>query len=147
MTTTYSGAKGEIFERLKSVVTASAPGIVGSIPNIRYIGHDEVSVPPVNQFFIEASLQTVSERQSGFGVETRLYTTRGNLFVKLFCPTTLPNARSIGERLAQAIKEGYRPRNSTGSVWYREARIQELPIDKGAYRLNVIATYTYDERS
>jgi hypothetical protein len=83
---------------------------------------------------------------SGFGVKDRLFTTTGNLYAKLFIPQQLQNALAKGETLAKEIAKAYRAKRMVGSVWYREVRIQELPMDKGAYRLNVIANYTYDER-
>jgi len=148
MTTTYPAAIDEMFNLFKATLAATLAS-VGINPGdvvVRYFGRDLETVPPVNKFMVEVSQLTSTDRQTGFGVSTRLYTATGTLYMKVFAPQVGANNYRKGQQLADGLKKGFRPRQTAGSVWYRQARVQELLPEKGAYRFNVSADYTYDER-
>lgn len=146
MTTTRIDAINEIYSLFKTTLAAGAASVGIALPEVRYMGRDKETVPPVDKFFVEVSQLTNNERMSAFGIGTRLYTVRGTLYLKLFVPQAGPNNYVKGSKLADELKKGFRPRQTTDSVWYREARVQELMPEKGAYRFNVVVDYTYDER-
>jgi hypothetical protein len=145
MSTTYISAVNEMYAKFEAAITAEAPAIVGSVPEYRFYGRDKNTVPPVSGFFVEVSQTTNTDRQTGFGVSSRKFTTQGVLYMRIFAPKTGANNFEKGRKLADALKKRFRVATPGARVWYRAARVQELPEEKGAYRLNVAVDYVYDE--
>lgn len=147
MTTTYVDAVNEMYELFKVTLAAAVPSVgITPMPVVRYFGRDTETAPPVNKFMIEVSQLNSTDGQTGFGVATRLFTATGTLYMKVFAPQVGPNNYNRGQLLADALKKGFRPRQTAGKVWYRQARVQELLPEKGCYRFNVMVNYSYDER-
>lgn len=143
--TDYVAAIDEMFNRAKTGV-ASVAAVVGiATPWVRYFGRDAETVPPASKFGVEVSQVTATSRQTAFGVAARRYTTTGTLYIKVFAPQAGANGYEIGRRWADGIKNTFRSGQTTAKVWYRNARVQELLPEKGAYRFNVAIDYIYDE--
>ena len=144
MSTTYTAAIDAMFSRAKAAIDANK-SIVGNDVVVRYIGRDEETVPPVSKFMVEVQSFGSNNRQTGFGVSKLKYTATGTLYLRLFAPQAGANNYRKGQLFADALKNSFRGKLIAGAVWYRNARVQELSPEKGAYRFNVLVDYTYDE--
>lgn len=148
MTTTYPNAIDEMFAALRLPWNAQTTAIVGYVPEIRWPGVEEPDKPELKKFWARVSTQTVLERQATFrnGTDKR-YTTDGLLFVQLFCPMSDKQAMDKGRRLAVVARNAFRGVETSSSIWFRNARINELSPDGKAYRFNIVTEYEYDELS
>jgi len=149
MTTDYISAVDQMFALFNAAFSASAPAIVGYMPDVRWQGIDEGTTPDASKFWCRVSQQTVIEEQSTIADENgkRRYTADGLLFVQLFCPISDVEAMEKGRKLAVIARNAFRGKATSGKVWFRNVRINELPKEESAYRFNVVAEYEYDEIS
>ena len=145
MSITYTAAIDLMFGRSKAAIDANKSIVGNPDPVVRYIGRDEETVPPAGRYLVEVQSFGSGNRQSGFGVTKLMYTATGTLYLRIFAPQAGANNYRKGQLFADALKNSFRGKLITGAVWYRNARVQELPPEKGAYRFNVLVDYTYDE--
>jgi hypothetical protein len=146
MTTTYVEAIDQMFALFNTAFNAGAPSIVGYWPLIRWPGIGESATPDASKFWCRVSQQTVHEEQSTLRADNkRRYTADGLVFVQLFCPKSDIEAMEKGRLLAVLARDSFRGKTTSGKVWFRNARINELPPEESAYRFNIIAEYEYDE--
>lgn len=146
MTATYDEAKDEIFSQFYTAWKAQSAAIAGYEPEAWWQNLEKPYKPPQDKFWVRVSTQSVIEEQSTFrdGVEKR-YTGSGLVFVQLFCPKTLGDADTLGGKLAEVARNAFRGKKTTGGVWFRNVRINNLEPEELFYRFNVVAEYEYDE--
>lgn len=147
-------ALDQMYELTKQSIIAGAAA-AGIPPNnyvIRFYGRDEVKPPDASKFQIEVSNVISTSRQTSLGTvrtsradKARLFTSTGTIYARISAPKSGSNNYRRGQELAAAIQKGYRPAQAS-SVWYRNARVQELPLEQGSYRFNVMADFSFDER-
>lgn len=150
MSATYPQAIDAIFALFNAAWSAGAPAIVGTVPQIRWQGTEGTSKPPVDGFWCMVSAQTVFEEQSTLKTglapsENRRYTATGLLVVQLFCPMSDAEAMDKGRRLAVVARNAFRGKETNNGVWFRNARINEIPPEENAYRFNIVVEYEYDD--
>lgn len=146
MTTTYPAALDEMFALFRDAWNTGATAIVGYVPEVRWPGVEEPDKPETKKYWARVSTQTVLERQATFrNGDDKRYTTDGLLFVQIFCPMSDARAMERGRNLAVLARNAFRGEETSSSVWFRNARINELSPDGKAYRFNVVTEYEYDE--
>jgi len=149
MTTTYVEAIDQIFSLFNSAWVANSSAIAGYVPEVRWPGVEETGTPDASKFWARVSQQTVLEEQATLSDNNgkRRYTADGLIFVQLFCPKSDVEAMDKGRKLAVIARNSFRGKTTSGKVWFRNARINELAPEESAYRFNVVAEYEYDEVS
>lgn len=149
MTTDYVAAVDEMFALFDAAFTANAPAVVGYMPDIRWQGINEGTTPDASKYWCRVSQQTVEEEQSTLADKDgkKRYTATGLIFVQLFGPIADVEAFEKGRLLAVIARNVFRGKSTSGKVWFRNARIRELPNEESAVRFNVVAEYEYDEIS
>lgn len=148
--TTYPVAVSAIFKAGVDAITAGAAALVGYTPDMRFQGFEKNGKPDGSKFWLRFSQQTVNERQATLSTCAGLpgqkrYTTTGIVFVQFFCPRSLQTGMELGRKLAILARDAYRGHALDDSIWFRNARINELAPESDSYRLNVVADYEYDE--
>ena len=147
-------ALDEIYELTKQSVIAGAvlAGIPANSYVLRFYGRDEVKPPDASKFVIEVSNVISTEQQTSLGTvrtsradKARLFTSRGTVYARILAPKSGSNNYRRAQMLAEAVRNGYRPAQAS-AVWYRNARVQELPLEQSSYRFNVMADFSFDER-
>lgn len=149
MTTTYAEAKDAMFGLFASAWTA-ATAVVGYAPEVRWQGVEESAAPDMSKYWARVSKQTVVERQASLSNDVGIpgkkrYTTSGLIFAQVFAPRGDSRAQERGEALAVIARNAFRGHTAGDAVWFRNARINELPPEELALRFNVVAEYEYDE--
>ena len=144
---TYEEAIDEIFGIFNAAWLAESAAVAGYIPEVRWPGVEEPEKPDLAKFWARVSQQTVIEGQSSLrnGDAGQRYTTDGLVFVQIFCPKSDSLGMTNGRKLAIIARNGFRGNATSGQVWFRNARINELPPEENWYRFNVVAEYEYDE--
>lgn len=148
--TTYTQAVDAMFKLFNDAWSAGASAIVGSVPPIRWQGVEGRDKPLPNSYWCRVSTQNVLERQTthktGVAIgENRRYTSSGLLFVQLFCPMSSADAMDKGRQLATLARDAFRGKTTPNDVWFRNARINELPPEESFYRFNIVVEYEYDD--
>jgi len=149
MTTTYEEAIDEMFTAFNTAWLASSAAVASYVPDVRWPGVEEPDTPDPSAFWSRISQQTVMEEQSTLrnGDAGQRYTADGLVFVQIFCPKSDPEAMTKGRKLATIARNAFRGHTTSGKVWFRNTRINELPPEEKFYRFNVVAEYEYDENS
>ena len=147
MPATYEEAIDQLFETFKTAWDADTTAIVGYVPEIRWQGVESPNAPDTSKYWARASQQTVMESQTTLANEAGCirYTAEGIVFIQVFCPKSDSLSMENGRKLAMVGKEGFRGKKTSGGIWFRNVRIQELPAEMKWNRLNVMAEYEYDE--
>lgn len=149
MATDYVTAIDEMFSLFYEAWLAQSSDVVGYVPEVRWPGVEEPQTPDFSKYWLRVSQQTVIEEQTALaGSDSkRRYTASGLIFVQLFCPKSEADAMENGRKLAVVARNSFRGKTTSGKVWFRNARINELTPEESAYRFNVVAEYEYDEVS
>lgn len=144
---TYEEAIDEIFGIFNAAWFGDSAAVVGYVPEVRWPGVEEPEKPELSKFWARVSQQTVIEGQSSLrnGDGGQRYTTDGLVFVQIFCPKSDSLGMTNGRKLAIIARNAFRGNATSGQVWFRNARINELPPEENWYRFNVVAEYEYDE--
>jgi len=148
MTTTYSNAIDEInamfWTDWNSVKTSD---LAGYVPEVRWQHVEGVAPPDGSKFWARVSSQTAFEEQTALAGNdgARRYTASGIVIVQLYCPKSLSRAGEIGRKLAEVARNSFRGKSTSSSVWFRNARINELAPEENVYRFNIVAEFNYDE--
>lgn len=146
---TYEEAIDEIFGIFKTAWDAESAAAVTYVPEVRWPGVEEPNKPDNSSFWVRVSQQTVLENQASLknGENGQRYTTSGLVFIQLFCPKSDSESMTKGRRLAIIARDAFRGNSTSGNVWFRNAKINELPAEEYFYRFNVIVEYEYDENA
>jgi hypothetical protein len=149
MTATYPQAIDDIFSLFLAAWQLATPDVVESVPEIRWQGAEQAELPDKSAYWCRVSTQTLFEEQSTLNdvaqVGKKRYSNSGLVFVQLFCPMTDSQATEKGRALAVIARDAFRGQATSHGVWFRNARIVELPPEDDTYRFNVIAEYLYDD--
>lgn len=152
MTLTTPEARKQMFDRIDSVWSTQAAAIAGALPEMRYQGVKEAAKPGADKYWARASTQHVLTRQSAFtnqeqgeGGSKVIYETSGVLYIQIFAPMSDLTGWARGELLAQLGKGMFMAWETSGSVWFRNPRFEELEDDGTWYRWNVKVDFQYSE--
>lgn len=145
--TTYVEAIDQMFSLFYDAWLSQTTSIVGYVPEVRWHGVEKPGTPDASKYWARVSQQTVTEEQTTIADSNgkRRYTASGLLFVQIFCPKSEVTAMENGRNLAMIARNSIRGKTTSGKVWFRNARINELDPEESAYRFNVVAEYEYDE--
>lgn len=144
----YLTAMSEIVAQFRNAWNANAAGVVGYVPEIRYVGV-EGAKPDVTKYFARLTYQQVKSGQSAVGNGEvggkSKYTSNGLIFVQLYGPMADAQVWARLKALAVISRKAYEGKKTASDVWFRDCRINELVPDSEWQRINVIIAYEYDE--
>lgn len=126
----------------------NASGIVGYTPEVRMprVANNNPIDPSVH--WGRFSLQTVTSNLAAHGSikgGKKKYEESGLVFLQLFGPVSRITAAEEQDQFAQIARDAFRGVSLPGKVWFRNARINDLPDEDSMLRLNVVAEYEYNE--
>ena len=145
--TTYEQAINDMFGLFLTAWSAGSTAIAGYIPPVRWPGVEVPTAPDRSKYWARISQKTSFETQSTLrnGDNGQRYTTRGTLYVQVFAPIATVGALANGRKLAELARNAYRGKHSVNGVWFRNAKIVEMPTEADWYALTVQVDYIYDE--
>ena len=149
MTFNYTNAVDQMFALFNTAWVNQTVPIVGYVPVVRWQGVEELTKPDASKYWARVSQQTILEEQRGFSTfnGSALYSTRGLIFVQIFCPKSDIKAMEKGRSLAVVARNAFRGKTTSGKVWFKNCTINELSPEESFFRLNVVSNYNYDETS
>lgn len=149
MSTTYRAATSDMFALVLGTLPALAL-LLGYQPEIRWHDVPSSKQPTPDRLWMRVSRQTVDAGQSTLSTcvgepgKVR-YTEYGLVFVQLFAPAESDKMQDMLAQVAQEIRKVFRRKSTEGKVWFRNARIREIPPEAKFLRMNVVAEFEYDE--
>jgi len=75
----------------------------------------------------------------------RLFETKGFFYLQIFGPTSKGDSFYNCQLLAHNVKKLFRNNSTNGSIWFRNARVQELAPEPSWNKINVVVEYSYQE--
>lgn len=149
MTTDYKGALNEIFFLINSAWKLNTGSIVGYVPEIKWPGSSNDTIPDASKFWARVSNKSVLCGQKTLSESVvvsgaRRFENNGLVFFQLFAPKDVDSelkSINLSNMLLNTFRKG------TPNVIIRNARIDELPNENGCVRRNIICEYEYDEIS
>lgn len=120
--------------------------------DIRYQGKIKEGSP--RGYWCRLSMQSVMSEQAAFVLDDEpdpsaiVFETSGLVYVQVFAPISARDAFYFGGLLAEKARDIFRRAGTPSGVWFRNARINELPFRENdtEYRWNVVVEYEFDER-
>lgn len=145
MTTTYHDAIDEMFASAKAVFDGTAAALLGYVPDVRWPGAPLATVPDYTKLWARVSLQIVTDEQASLANnnDKRFFWATGLLFIQLFCPRNVGGSIDKGRLIAEQIQNKFRHQSTSGEIWYRNAKVVELPETEDSYPINVIVQFKY----
>lgn len=148
MTANYETAIDEVFGLFKTAWDAGSGAIVGYVPTILWPGLDK-GVPDASEFYVRISTQQVGSNQSTLSENvvsqgSKRFESFGLIFVQIFAPKR-EHILPLANKLANFTQKIFR--DKTENVILKNAKINELPIENGLIRINVITEFEFDEIS
>ena len=146
MTTDYVGATDAIYADVYAAWKSACTTVLGAEQKMFFQGivkDSAVEIGAANEFWSRTSRQTVDQGSNGPGA--RKHAAVGLIFVQMFFPLSAKGAWRSGTQIATTVKNALARRSSSGTVWFRNPRINELTPDGTHHRLNVVAEFEYDE--
>lgn len=136
-----------MFGLFNTAWTANTPAVVGYIPTIAWPGIEQPTTPDRSKFWARVSQKTNSETQAALrnGNYGQRFETKGVCYVQIFCPVSAVGAISKGRKLAEIGRNAFRAKQSTNGVWFRNAKIVEMPVEQDWFAFTVQVDYIYDE--
>lgn len=138
---------------LATIQDGRALALFGYLPEIRWQGPLIAAIPNSDKYWMRVSHQTVLTTQAnlsnceGLPGQTR-YNVQGLTYVQLFGPNDDKEVADKSLKLATIARSAFLgPLKQAGDnqIWFRNARINTLPLENDLYRLNVVAEHEYDE--
>jgi len=78
------------------------------------------------------------------GIGGRLFSREGLVTVQVF--TAIGTGLSIGDRVYKVVVDAFEGKvSSSGNVWFRNVRINEIGPEGSWFQTNILADFTYDE--
>lgn len=150
MTTTYIAAVDSMFLAINLAWKAGAAAIVGYLPEVRWQGIENPDPPDASKYWARVSQQGVDRHQASLsnnvnGPDKRRFNSAGLIFVQIFAPRSDELGFQRGQGLAVIARDALSRHTADGEVWFRYARVNELPPEEQWHRFNVVAEYEYDE--
>lgn len=91
------------------------------------------------------TIRHVTGRQETIGgIGNRAFLRSGIIFLQVF--TRIGNGLQESYRLAKVLTDAFEGKSSSGGVWFRNIRINEVGKDGAFTQLNVIIEFQYNER-
>jgi len=145
--TTYEQALADIFGLFNTAWVAKTTAIVGYVPPVRWPGIEQPTTPDRSKFWARVSQKTSNESQTTLrnGDNGQRYTNRGTLYVQIFCPVSESGSISKGRKLAEVARDAFRGKHSLNGVWFRNAKIVEMPTEQDWFAFTAQVDYIYDE--
>jgi hypothetical protein len=149
MTISQSTARKEIFAHI-AANWVGAEAIVDYLPEIRWQGLEEGSLPGTGRYWMRASTQNVITTQAAHaitevGVSDVIYRTVGFVTLQVFAPMSVRGSYEKGELLSDIGQRMFMATETASAVWFRNPRIRELANDGSWHRWNVISDYEFDQ--
>ena len=142
---TYEQAIDDMFSQFFTVWKDDSAAIVGYIPDVIWHGVEEGVTPDRAKFWARASHKASFTEQAAFTIGPKRFTSKGILYIQIFCPFTAQKAVSVGRKLAVLVRNAYSGKESVGGVWFRNPKIVDRPVDKDWFQLVVSVEYSFDE--
>lgn len=144
---TYEQAIDDMFGLFNAAWIAGTNDIVGYIPEIRWSGVEAPTAPDRSKFWARVSQKTSFETQSTLrnGNSGQRYTNQGTVYVQIFCPVSESGSITKGRKLGELARNAFRGKHSINGVWFRNARILEMPTEQDWFAFTVRTDYIYDE--
>lgn len=145
--TTYEQALADIFGLFNVAWNANTTSIVGYIPPVAWPGIEQATTPDRSKFWVRVSQKTSNEAQSTLrnGDNGQRYTNKGICYVQIFCPVSETGSISNGRKLAEVARDAFRGKHSLNGVWFRNAKIVEMPTEADWFAFTAQVDYIYDE--
>lgn len=150
--TTYVAATDALYGLVSNTWKTSVLPLLGADAELRFQGVEQHDRIPGDVFWARVSRQTIDASQSSLSacvtnIGKSRYTEYGLIFVQLFGPVADPESLYKLSRAAQILRNAFRAKEMSGqaTIWFRRARINELPQEERFTRLNVVAEFEYDE--
>jgi hypothetical protein len=148
--TTFTEAIDQMFALFHTAWDSGSTPIVGSVPAVHWPGVEPKQPPGKSDFWARISTQHVddtlaSHRSGDLPEHKQRYTVSGLLFIQVFGPANDSEAMDKARRLAMVARDAFRGVETSGNVWFRDSRINELPSEEDWYRFNVIVEFEYDD--
>lgn len=142
----YSSAIDEIFTLFNEAWASGADEIIGYTPDILWPGLAN-GVPDNSKFWVRISKQQVGSNQGTLSESvvqngSKRFNSFGLIFVQIFAPKR-NDSPILADKLANFTQNIFR--SKTDNVTLRNSRIQELPLEDGAIRINVVVEFEFDE--
>lgn len=101
------------------------------------------SAPTSEQTWARASVKHSDGNQTSMGsaTGTRKFTDQGTVFVQVFSP--VGDGSTASREAAKDVLNAFRDARDP-SVWFRNAKLNEVGSDGAFYQTNVSATFSYD---
>ena len=143
----YEQAIADMFGLFNTAWQARTTAIVGYVPEVRWPGIEVPTAPDRSKFWARVSQKTSSETQSTLrnGDNGRRYTNQGTIYVQIFCPVSESGSMTKGRKLGEIARDAFRGKQSVNGIWFRDARILEMPTEQDWFAFTVRADYIYDE--
>lgn len=150
MTATFTQARDEMFALVKTAWDAGTAAIVGYVPYVHWQGVEVQGKQDGSKYWARVSKQTVDSEQTSLSMNVgeegkRRYNEYGIIFIQLFCPKSQGDAEAKGGELAEFARAIFRGVSTENCVWFKNARINEVPAEDLFHRFNVVAEFEYDE--
>ena len=144
----FPTAREKMCEHFETYWQANAAGVLTYVPEILY--PRTVQREPMNKsrHWGRLSISEVGANQAGFCSDElgrKRYESYGLVFVQLFAPANEIDAGEKQDILAKIGRSAFRGVSIPGRIWFRRARINDLPDENAMLRLNVVAEYEYTE--
>lgn len=139
MTATITAARDQMNKLVRDAWIAAGR----SDANIRY--DDASSLNPANtQSWIRITVRHQTGSQANLaGDGKRRWERNGTLFVQLFTPVGDGNKDS--DTCIKIILDAIEGKTTSGGVWFRRVRVNEIGKRENQYNVNVLADFTYEE--
>lgn len=141
----------EMFEVFLAAYQASVAGIVGYVPEVRYVGVFYSTVPDKSKFYVSVEKVYVGEDQLTISncvgqPYLRHWEQFGFLAFEVFCPRNVAGSYQKGEDIAELIKNAYRGKTTNESrIRFKKARIVSASPSEHFERLRVVVNYEFSE--
>lgn len=145
MSADYLQARSQMNKLFFDAWKSGSSEIVGYVPNVEWQGLYPISKPENDKFWCRVSIQTIDESQTTLQNNCRRYTALGLFFVQIFGPVCKPDSFKKTAMLAKLAKNAFQGKTTSGGLWFRNARINELEPEEVWQRINVIVGFQYDE--
>ena len=146
MSTDYITARDEMFGIAETVFDDSATStLIGYKPDVRWPADPKPSVPDVTKVWARVSHQVVTDGQAALANAQgqKLYEAKGLLFIQFFSPRNVGGMYDKVLQLALVMQEAYRDPSPTGEIWFRNAKVVQLPEEATSYPINFSTEFSY----
>lgn len=148
MPASHETATNEIMSAFKTKWDADAPAIHGGAAlDPFWDGVGTRPEPDPAKTWLEVVIRHASGGQASLSdaAGKRKFARLGIVTVAIYFPLGQEGGLVKGKRLAQVARAAFEGKATASGVWFRNARIVEVGIDRAWYHFNVIAEFRYHE--